>query len=176
MLISHLLTISLILINSFLMQNAFARDIHLVHVYANNYVQGEHSRLELKMDDRTGNILGIIKKGVDADGKTYENFIPTNPEKLSSGVVLHTADDRDVLKLKAINNPGDIPELGGELKLVFLYNGIKGTYYSKQLMLIRKSFHEWSLTYNNAQISKLNMLINSVLGVTVGISDIKFEY
>ena len=156
-------------------QMVFARNVPLVQVFADNFVKGENSRLEMQIDDLNGNIIGIIKKGVDAKGKHYENFISANPKDLIKGIVLHTDQGRDILKLKSTDVSDDMPVIGGELKLLYLNNGLRGTYYSKPLKLIRNSFDDWKLTYNNIPFSRMMMRTNSVLGLVVGISDIKFE-
>lgn len=91
--------------------------------------------------------------------------------EVNEGVLLLAIKSHEVLKLIS---PNFTPEVGGNVILDFLYNGISGSRGSLDVDLVREG-DEWQVYKNNVKISKLSIKKKKVLGKEVGIKRIEYN-
>lgn len=93
-------------------------------------------------------------------------------DQVVEGVVLHREKGRDVYKLKSSNLTA---HQGGTWEMSYLYNGITGTWLSKEIDL-RRDGDEWAVYFEGKKVSKVFIKVNRkpIIGV-IGVRETVFN-
>jgi hypothetical protein len=108
--------------------------------------------LHLKSVNNATKAIGLIlQDNVDQEIKNYD------VSKLRAGVVLKSLKNKKVIILKSHDFN---PSAGGNFKLQYLHNGIKGTYHEVPLTIkLAKSQYRWVVYKDNKEVKGMNFVV-----------------
>ena len=151
--------------------NLYAIDIEMVKISSN--MPGEEDQVfrmvvEVKEDME---IVGFHKDKLGTSGE-IETRLTYALEDIESGYVMEHQEGRDIIVLSSRNFDSFV---GGELKISYLFNGLKGKWRAKRVFL-RFMGGKWRLqTDDIAVINKMKIKVRKWAGRVVGIKDIELS-
>lgn len=136
---------------------------------ATNDEDSETTKLHLDLNQQN-DILGLIKETYDAQGELTKKPEYFGLESEEVSIVLDHRNSRNILSLTSENFS---QYNGGDLELVYLYNGATGSVLSLGVDLLRNG-DQWSVAINGEDVSHLHLVSRRLFGYgTVGIKYIK---
>ncbi len=151
--------------------NLFAIDIEMVRISSD--MPGEEDEIfrmvvEVKEDME---IVGFHKDKLGPSGEV-ENRLTYALEDMEGGFVMEHQEGRDIIILSSYNFDSFV---GGELKIAYLFNGLKGKWRSKKIFL-RYMSGKWRLQTDDIEIvTKMKIIVRKWVGKVVGIKDIELS-
>lgn len=151
--------------------NLFAMDIEMVKITSD--MPGEEDEIfrmvvEVKEDME---IVGFHKDKLGNAGE-IETRLTYALEDIINGYVMEHQAGRDIIILSSRNFDSYV---GGELKISYLFNGLKGKWRAKRVFL-RFMSGKWRLqTDDIAIVSKMKIRVRKWAGKVVGIKDIELS-
>ena len=127
------------------------------------------SDLNVHLDDN----FDIIKFEEKAfRGSKIEKHRFFSVEDVNNGIVLHRERGRDIYKLKSKNLSS---HQGGTWDMSYLYNGVTGTWLTKEVDL-RRDGDNWNVYFLGRKVSKVHIKVNRkpIIGV-IGVRETVFE-
>lgn len=152
--------------------NLYAIDIEMVRISSD--MPGEESEafrmvVEVKEDME---IVSFHKDKLGPSGEV-ETRNTYALKDIENGYVMEHQEGRDIIILSSRNFDSYV---GGELKLAYLFNGLKGKWRAKKLIL-RYMSGKWRLQTNDIEIvSKMKILVRKWAGKVVGVKDIELSH
>lgn len=164
--------------------NAFASEAFLVK--ATNDEDREVAKLYLSLDENK-DIERFIKRTFDHDGELVDDVAYDVGDKSAKVVLMYRNKseeenkgenegenkENESMEILSLQSENFSPHQGGNVELVYLYNGITGSSKSFPMDLSRNG-DEWELTVDGNPVSHLHMVSHRkwVVG-TIGIKYIK---
>lgn len=151
--------------------NLFAIDIEMVKITSD--MPGEEDEVfrmvvEVKEDME---IMGFHKDKLGPSGEV-ETRLTYSLSDIENGYVMEHQEGRDIIILSSRNFDSYV---GGELKISYLFNGLKGKWRSKRVFL-RYMSGKWRLqTDDIAIVTKMKIIVRKWVGKIVGIKDIELS-
>ena len=152
--------------------NLFAIDIEMVKITSD--MPGEEDEIfrmvvEVKEDME---IVGFHKDKLGPAGE-IETRLTYALEDIEAGYVMEHQEGRDIILLSSHNFDSFV---GGELKIAYLFNGLKGKWRAKKLYL-RFMSGKWRLQSDDIEvITKMKIIVRKWVGKIVGIKDIELSH
>lgn len=116
-------------------------------------------------------IMGFYKDKLGPSGEIMNRKV-YSLEDIEDGYVMEHQQGRDIIILRSNNFDSYV---GGDLKISYLFNGLKGKWRSKTVKL-RFMSGKWRLQTSEVDIiNKMKIVVRKWVGKVVGVKDIVFS-